>query len=107
MEEMHHLADEFTKSCLDSEEKIPRGDSCEAVFTTLQELYDSLTDTVNKKRVMLQQYIGLWHNYNGSKETVTTIIDDVKGSFEELKEQSHDSTVPPTSIVDSANVCVY
>jgi len=107
MEEIHHLADKFTRSCPDSEEKIPQGDTCEAVFITLQEQYDLLTDTVNKKCVMLQQYIALWHNYNDLKESVSSTIDDVQTSVEEIKEKSHDPAVPPTSIVESANVCVY
>ena len=104
MEQMRHLADEFTKSCPDGEERVPQGDSREVVFITLQESYDSLTSAVNEKCEILQQRIKLWHNYNALKEAVSTVIDDVQSSVDKLKERSRDPTVPPTSIVDSANV---
>ena len=113
IEEMHHLAIEFTKSCPCDEERVPQGDSREAVFITLQESYDSLSSTVNEKCEMLQQHIELWHNYNDLKAAVSTIIEDVQGSVDKLNERSHDPAVPPTTIVDSTNVhtdvclCVY
>ena len=106
MEQMRHLADEFTKSCPDGEEKVPQGDSREVVFVTQQESYDDLTSVVNGKCATLQQHIKLWHNYNELKEAVSTVIDNVQGSVDTLKERSRDPTVPPTSIVESANVCM-
>lgn len=103
---MRSLADEFTKNCPDDEERVPQGDSCDAVFVMLQESSDSLTKTVKEKCEMLQRYIDLWHNYNNLKGAVSCIIDDVQKSVNKLKETSHNPTVPPTTIVDSANVCM-
>lgn len=107
MEQMRCLADEFKKSCPDGEQKILQGNSLEAVFVILHKSCDTLTTTVNEKHKMLQQHIALWQKYNNLKEAVLTIINDVQCSIDELKERSHDPTIAPTAIVDSANVCVY
>ena len=107
MEQMRHLADEFTKSCPDGEERVPQGDSRQVVLVTLQENYDYLSSMVNEKCELLQQHIKLWHNYNELKEAVSTVIDDVQASVDTLKERSRDTTIPPTSIVESAKVCVH
>ena len=106
MEQMHQLADEITKQFPHSD-KGPQGDTQEAVFNTLQESFDSLTSTVSEKHKMLQHYIMLWKNYNDLKEDVSTIILDVQGSVDKLKERSHDPAVPPTTVVENAKVCVY
>lgn len=107
MEQMRHLADEFNKSCPDGEERVPQGNSREVVFVTLQENCDHLSSMANEKCESLQQHIKLWQNYNELREAVSTVIDDVQGSVETLKERSHDPTIPPTNIVESANVCVH
>ena len=67
---MHHLALEFTKSCPCDEERVPQEDSCEVVFITLQESYDSLSTTVNEKCEILQQHTELWHKCNDLKAAV-------------------------------------
>ena len=77
------------------------------MFTKLQESYDSVSSSVNEKCEMLQQHIELWHNYNDLKAAVSTIIEDVQGSVDKLNERSRDLAVPPTTIVDSANVCMH
>ena len=107
LEHIHLLACDFTKNCPDGEERIPQGDSQEIVFVALQESYDSLASTVDKKCKALQQSIKLWHNYNDLKEAVSTKINDVQETVDKLKKQSHDPTIPPTSIVEHANVCMY
>ena len=103
---MHQLADEITKQFPHSD-KGPQGDTQETVFNILQESFDSLTSTVSEKQKMLQHYIILWNNYNDLKEDVSTIIVDVQGSVDKLKERSHDPAVPPTTVVENAKVCVY
>ena len=105
MEQMHQVADKLAKSFPYSESKVPQGDTQEATFNMLQESFDSLTSTINEKRKMLQHYIMLWHNYNDLKEDVSTIIKDVEGSVDKLKESLHDPAVPPTTVVDNAKVC--
>ena len=107
LEQMHLLAGEFTKNCPDGEDRITQGDNQEIVYVALQESYDSLVSTVNKKCKALQQSIKLWHNYTDLKEAVSTIIDDVQQTVDKLKRLSHDPTIPPTSIAERANVCIY
>ena len=116
IEEMHHLAVEFTKSCPCDEERVSQRDSHEAVFVALQESYDSLSTTVNEKCEMLKQHIELWHNYNDLKAAVSTIIENVQSSLDKLNERSHDPAVPPTillivqmyvRICTDACLCVY
>lgn len=105
MDQMHQIADKLAKSFPYSESKVPRGDTQETVFNMLREIFDSLKSTINEKREMLQHYIMLWRNYNNLKEDVSTIIKDVEGSVDKLKESSHDPAVAPTTVVDNAKVC--